>query len=147
MTPPAPDPPSGRWVRVCHRSNLEESRPFGTEVDEIQPDPRVCVVLHQGHPLAMLDRCPHRDLRVSGGLVRDGLLTCPGHFWRFALSDGRRTDLPTEQLNLYQTRTDEQGWVWALIPPPPEPVSIRQWLLDQAHTGQDDGPDLNRGSL
>jgi nitrite reductase/ring-hydroxylating ferredoxin subunit len=83
----------------------------------------------------MLDRCPHRDLRLSGGLVRDGLLTCPGHFWRFSLDDGRRTDLPTEQVSLYPTETDDQGWVWALVPVPAERVSIRQWLLEQARAG------------
>lgn len=137
MTGPFADPADGsaRWVRLCHRSRLEESRPLALDVPQIQPDPRVCLALNEGRPVAMLDRCPHRDLRLSGGLVRDGLLTCPGHFWRFSLDDGRRTDLPTEQVSLYPTETDDQGWVWALVPVPAERVSIRQWLLEQARAG------------
>jgi nitrite reductase/ring-hydroxylating ferredoxin subunit len=92
----------------------------------------VCVVQTADGPLAMLDRCPHRDIRLSGGVVRDGLLTCPGHFWRFDLTDGHRTDEPAQVLSLYPTRTDDDGWVWARLPASARRLSMREWLLEQA---------------
>ena len=128
----------GTWVRLCRVADIPDGLALALEIDSaLTPDPRVCVVSDADRPQAMLDRCPHRDVRLSGGVVRDGLLTCPGHFWRFSLTDGRRTDLPDEVATLYPTRLDDDGWVWALIPPPPRKMSMRQWLLQQARAGTD----------
>jgi nitrite reductase/ring-hydroxylating ferredoxin subunit len=35
------------------------------------------------------DRCPHEGHPLSMGLVRDGVLTCPWHNWKFDLGTGR----------------------------------------------------------
>ncbi|MEZ4474484.1 MAG: aromatic ring-hydroxylating dioxygenase subunit alpha [bacterium] len=37
----------------------------------------------EGRPAALLDRCPHRNVPLSGGKVADGCLECPYHGWRF----------------------------------------------------------------
>ena len=88
----------------------------------------------------MLDRCPHRDVRVSGGWSSDGLLTCPGHFWRFDLADGHRTDEPGQVLSLYPTRVTDDGWVGARLPEGARPMSMRAWLLEQARADSTPGP-------
>ncbi|MGI9023919.1 MAG: Rieske 2Fe-2S domain-containing protein [Acidimicrobiales bacterium] len=36
-----------------------------------------------GRPVALFDRCPHRNVPLSLGRVRDGLLECRYHGWRF----------------------------------------------------------------
>jgi len=36
-----------------------------------------------GQPVALLDRCPHRNFKLSQGHVKDGLLQCPYHGWVF----------------------------------------------------------------
>jgi phenylpropionate dioxygenase-like ring-hydroxylating dioxygenase large terminal subunit len=36
-----------------------------------------------GRPVALLDRCPHRNVPLSLGRVREGLLECRYHGWRF----------------------------------------------------------------
>lgn len=36
-----------------------------------------------GQAAALLDRCPHRGVRLSQGQIRGGCLTCPFHGWRF----------------------------------------------------------------
>ena len=40
----------------------------------------------QGNPAALVDRCPHRGVKLSLGKVKDGCIECPFHGWRF---DGR----------------------------------------------------------
>ena len=121
------------WVRVCPVESVEVDRPEGVLVGDSGTDrDRVCVARRgDGEPVAMLDRCPHRDIALSGGGGRDGLLTCPGHFWRFALEGGVRTDKPDEIVTLYPTRVVD-GWVEALLPPVPRPMGMREWLLEQA---------------
>ncbi|WP_395645466.1 Rieske 2Fe-2S domain-containing protein [Terricaulis sp.] len=39
-------------------------------------------------PAVLLDRCPHRNMALSRGRVREGAIECPYHGWRFA-QDGR----------------------------------------------------------
>jgi nitrite reductase/ring-hydroxylating ferredoxin subunit len=83
----------------------------------------------------MLDRCPHRDIPLSRGLVKDGMVTCPGHFWRFDVTTGERSDLPEVRTTLFPTRVTD-GWVEALLPPPAPRRSMREWLLAQARADE-----------
>ncbi len=128
------------WTRVCRLADVPDGSPLGVELRGEDETGLVCVVRAPDGVRAMLDRCPHRDIRVSGGLVRDGLLTCPGHFWRFDLVDGRRTDEPGQVLSLYPTRVADDGWVEAQLPEAATPVSMRAWLLEQARAGSTPDP-------
>ena len=47
----------------------------------------------RGGWLALEDRCPHRQVPLSAGCVRDGQLQCPYHGWRFG-ADGQLGALP-----------------------------------------------------
>ncbi len=129
------------WQRVCRAEEVPDDRPVaarvgGSTVDDQTPAADLVCVARTGDTLhAMLDRCPHREIRLSGGIVRDGLLTCPGHFWRFDLTDGRRTDEPDQVLPLYPTRVTGDGWVEVLVPEPAPALSMREWLLAQAREG------------
>lgn len=125
------------WERVCRVEDLLPGRPLGRIVgDSGQDRDRVCVVsTYDGEYVAMLDRCPHRDIALSGGIVKDDTLVCPGHFWRFDLHTGARTDAPDRGATVYQTRVVD-GWVEALLPPVQARQSMREWLLAQARAGQ-----------
>ena len=87
---------TGSWERLCLVEEVPRDRPLGLVVGDTGQDrDRVCVVTRpDGQFIAMLDRCPHRDIPLSGGLVKAGVLTCPGHFWCFDLETGRSTEPP-----------------------------------------------------
>ena len=123
------------WQRICRVEDLAPDQPIGVVIgDSGQDRDRVCVVRTQrGEPVAMLDRCPHRDIALSGGVVKDGTLTCPGHFWCFDLASGERTDAPAQAMTLYPTRVVD-GWVEAVVPPPARRQPMRAWLLAQARS-------------
>jgi len=124
---------SEQWHRACRVEAVAPERPVGVVVQNSDgADHRICVVGHPGGGfVALLDRCPHRDVELSRGLVKDGMLTCPGHFWRFDLTTGERSDLPEMRATVYPTRVID-GWVEVSLPPPPPRRSMREWLLDQA---------------
>lgn len=126
------------WTRVCPAAEVPHDAAHGVVVGE----DRVCLARDaDGTVVAMRDRCPHRDIALSGGLVRHGLLTCPGHFWRFDLADaGRRTDDPTYAATVYAARVDDEGWVWVELPEPERPMPMREWLLAQARAEQEGDP-------
>lgn len=135
MNPEVGPEVSVAWQRVCRLDDVENGHPTASVLavpgaqDGGAP---VCVVLRpDGGAVVMLDRCPHRDFPLSRGTVRDGVLVCSGHFWRFDLVTGERTDLPEQRATLYPTRVVD-GWVEAQVPPPPPRRSVREWLLAEA---------------
>ncbi|MFO7562637.1 MAG: aromatic ring-hydroxylating dioxygenase subunit alpha [Enhygromyxa sp.] len=74
----------------------------------------------QGDARALVDRCPHRGVRLSLGRVVEGCLECPYHGWRFA-GDGRCEHVPynptarRERLGAAAIPTVERGgliWVF-----------------------------------
>ena len=74
----------------------------------------------EGKLIAVFDRCPHRHAPLSGGVVRDGCLVCPYHFWKFDAegtcvnvpSLGARARLPAStSLAVMQVR-ELYGLVW-----------------------------------
>lgn len=40
------------------------------------------------------DVCPHAFWPLSEGIVRDGVLECPGHGWEFSVSTGHCLNAP-----------------------------------------------------
>ena len=48
-----------------------------------------------GEPVLLTDRCPHRGARLSLGRIREGVLQCPYHGWRFG-DDGRCVAIPAQ---------------------------------------------------
>ena len=45
-------------------------------------------------PVALLDRCLHRNMALSAGRVADGCIECPYHGWRYD-SRGRCVQVPS----------------------------------------------------
>jgi phenylpropionate dioxygenase-like ring-hydroxylating dioxygenase large terminal subunit len=98
-----------------------------------------------GGPAAFLDRCPHRNMPLSAGRVRDGEIECPYHGWRFA-ADGRCTltpgaDQPAAQRAEALPIIERAGLVWtnlardpAEFPALPSPIGDERfdgfwWLI------------------
>lgn len=115
------------WVRVCPVAELSERSARRFELR----GHAVCVSLADGLPRAIEDRCPHRDAALSGGLVQDGVVTCPGHFRRFDLRTGRCLTQTAEAVTTYPCRVTG-GWVHVDLGPAPPRVSLRDILLAHA---------------
>lgn len=92
----------------------------------------VMVVLVEGEPHALSDVCPHVGASLSGGIVKDGCVTCPSHLWRFSLTDGTRMGRSDVGVPVYSCRVTDDGWIEVAVPPA-EPVrSMRETLLAHA---------------
>ena len=122
-TPSSPDPP---WFRTVPRAALSER----TATRVVRNGRALCLALADGDPVAVEDVCAHRQTALSAGLVRDGILTCPGHFWRFDLRTGRCLNRD-EEVPAFACRTVE-GWVEVQVPDRAPPRSVREMLLAAA---------------
>ena len=114
-------------MRILRRDDLADGRPVRVLVND-QP---VLIALVDDEPYAISDTCPHNGLSLSQGVLRDGCITCPGHFWRFSLRDGSKQGGPTLAVPTYRCWV-EDDWIAVDVPPPPPPRSMREILLEHA---------------
>ncbi|WP_342249959.1 Rieske 2Fe-2S domain-containing protein [Sphingomonas sp. OTU376] len=94
----------------------------------------VVLFLSAGKPVVMLDRCPHRALKLSDGCVQGGTIACPYHGWRFG-ADGRCVEVPgSDAVPAVSARVlpveIRAGLVWTCLAETPPPFPRLPALLD-----------------
>lgn len=91
------------------------------------------VVVRVGDELrAFENRCVHQDSPIAGGLVRNGVLSCPLHFWRYHVADGQLIGSRRSLRRFPVEVVDGHGFV--LLPDPEPDVPLRQRLLARAQS-------------
>ena len=105
-----------QWFIACTSRELKR-KPLATALFGI---PIVLFRDAAGRPGALLDRCPHRNVRLSAGQVQsDGTLACPYHGWRFDAGGACRLipcrtqppDAKAQRAHAFPTR-EQDGFVW-----------------------------------
>jgi apoptosis-inducing factor 3 len=95
-------------------------------------DGQVVVVRVGGELRAFENRCLHQNSLLEDGIVRNGVLSCPLHFWRYRVDDGSligsKRSLPHFPIDVVD------GEAFVLVPDPPPPGTLREQLLDRART-------------
>jgi nitrite reductase/ring-hydroxylating ferredoxin subunit len=62
-----------------------------------------------GRFVAFENRCPHYNAPIGMGRIKDGIVTCPWHFFRFDIRSGEAVGLPsTMRLRMFPTLVNEQ---------------------------------------
>ncbi len=116
------------WFVACRSSELRR-RPLSLRLWGLP-----IVVFRAGDAVgALLDRCPHRNIPLSGGRVVEGTLQCPYHGWRFR-PDGACALVPglsgapgrAQAATGFPVR-EQQGfvWIWGDLDAPPEGEPFR----------------------
>jgi nitrite reductase/ring-hydroxylating ferredoxin subunit len=76
-------------------ANLPLARlPLNTAVRIEQEGMGIVLIRTDGKVCAYEDVCPHAFWPLSEGVVRDGVLECPGHGWEFNVDSGRCLNAP-----------------------------------------------------
>ncbi len=95
-------------------------------------DGRLLAVFRIGDEVVALDgACLHRGGPVAEGIVRDGVVTCPWHFWRYEVVSGELLGDRGQALRRYPT-TVRDGIVHVDLPPPDLELSWKDRLLRAA---------------
>jgi nitrite reductase/ring-hydroxylating ferredoxin subunit len=98
---------------------------------------RVFAVFEDGGKLYVTDgACPHNGGPLAEGLVRDGVVTCPWHWYGYELATGRCRTAMGYELRRYPVVVVD-GRPFASIPPAGPARSWSQIL--RAHARQDPG--------
>lgn len=95
----------------------------------------VLVAMVDGRPHAVADACLHKGVSLEGGVCKDGVVTCPSHWWRYDLRDGALQGSPGEYLDSYPCRIAD-GIVEVQMPEAAPALSLREQLLAHARSGR-----------
>lgn len=94
-------------------------------------DGRAVVVRVGDQAYAYRNECLHQASPLAGGLIKDGVITCPLHFWRYEAGTGAKCGEPELRLDSYPVRI-ESGTVLVELPEPGPSRSMREMMLDHA---------------
>ena len=81
---------------------------------------------------AYRNQCLHQESPLAGGIVRDGVLMCPLHFWRYDARTGRVTSGSSELERFPVEIVDGEAVV--LLPAERPRRSLRDELLERARS-------------
>lgn len=116
--------PERAWYPVCRSQQLGRKplkrRLLGQDL--------VLFRQQEGRAVALLDRCPHRNVPLSEGWVQRGTLVCPYHGWRFG-ERGECLEIPGRCAQRqrgahaapYFALREQQGLIWVYGRPREEP--------------------------
>lgn len=85
----------------------------------------------EGELRAIDDRCAHKGGSLAEGLLRDGIVTCPLHWWRYDLETGRRVASESVVQATYEVGV-AGGEVVVDVPDAAPAGSMRERLLRHA---------------
>ena len=95
----------------------------------------VLLALVDGELYAVDDACHHRGTALSGGLLRDGVVTCPAHFWQYDVRTGERHDTEGDALTSYPVEVVGDT-VEVTVPDATRAPTLRETLLAHAREGR-----------
>ena len=115
------------WFRAISDSEIPEGVAVGVIVDGRS----VLVARVDGVVCATTNVCPHAGAKLSGGVIKNGCITCPAHLWRFNLATGAKQSNDHVVLAVYPTR-ELDGFIDVDLPDRPIARSLREVLLAHA---------------
>lgn len=83
------------WYIAATSKELKKDKPLGAT---ILGESVVLFRDKDGKPVALRDRCLHRNARLSKGFIRNCQLVCPYHGWHYS-ETGKVTLIPSEGVN------------------------------------------------
>ena len=115
---------NGQWVAVTPIGDLPPGRSLAATAGGAD----VAVFNLDGELRAVEGRCLHKGGCLADGMVAEGVVTCPLHWWRYDLRTGERQGAPELRLACYPVRV-EDGRVEVLVPAALSELSLRERLL------------------
>jgi len=77
----------------------------------------ILLVRQGGEVFGLSNRCPHMGCTFEGGLLRDYLVMCPCHGWKFDIRNGQYTENAQTTLQTYLCKI-ENGKIFIEIEKP-----------------------------
>jgi nitrite reductase (NADH) small subunit len=94
---------AARWTRV---GSLDEIPRLGCRVVRGRDEDIAVFRTADDRVFAMHDRCPHKQGKLSQGIVHGASVTCPLHNWVIGLDDGHAKDPDLGSVRIVAVKRD-----------------------------------------
>jgi nitrite reductase (NADH) small subunit/3-phenylpropionate/trans-cinnamate dioxygenase ferredoxin subunit len=93
-----------RWFRVARTADIPEGRGRAVRVEGCS----VALLREGGKILAVADACPHMGASLADGTLREGVVTCPWHGWRYdgASGEGLAPARPWARVQTFEVKLE-----------------------------------------
>ena len=92
------------WIKIVEVENVPE---MGSRKVLIGEEEIVLFKTRDGSIFAINNICPHKQGKLSEGLVHEKMVTCPLHNWDIDLETGAVKDEKHECSKTYETKVEE----------------------------------------
>lgn len=92
------------WYKITETSNIPS---MGARVIEFEEKEIAIFKTKDGLIFAVSNICPHKQGKLSEGLVHEHQITCPLHNWDIDLSNGEAIGDDSGCTNIYETKINE----------------------------------------
>ena len=90
------------FVKVAQRGDLSD----GHGMLAVVKGTRVALFNCEGTIYAIRGTCPHMGGELWEGLLRDGIVSCPWHGWRFDVRTGKSPDAELVSVRTYAVKIE-----------------------------------------
>lgn len=92
------------WYKITQIENIPQ---MGSRIVEIL-DTQIAIFKTKSDEIfAINNTCPHKQGKLSEGLVHDKIVTCPLHNWDIDLESGEALGNDTGCTNVYETKIED----------------------------------------
>lgn len=92
------------WYKITQIENIPQ---MGSRIIEIL-DTQIAIFKTKNDEIfAINNTCPHKQGKLSEGLVHDKIVTCPLHNWDIDLASGEALGNDTGCTNVYETKIED----------------------------------------
>jgi len=93
-----------QFVRICSAAEVPSEGAKLVTFDQQE----LAIIAHNGKFYAVENRCPHKGGPLGLGPVKNGIITCPWHRFRFELETGKSVTNPAMRATVHRI-VIEQG--------------------------------------
>jgi nitrite reductase/ring-hydroxylating ferredoxin subunit len=106
------------WRYVCRMKELPpgKSEQF-TIRDEKQSKIEIAVFNVKGKFHAISNTCKHEGGPLSQGILKEKIVTCPWHGWKYSIIDGKAPHKGGDSVNSYETKVIDDEEIYVNIIP------------------------------
>jgi 3-phenylpropionate/trans-cinnamate dioxygenase ferredoxin subunit len=89
------------WVKVLDKAPQE-----GTMIEVIVDEKDLFIAQSEGNLFCALNRCPHEDIKLTLGCIKDKRIKCSLHGYSFDLENGDSGDEDVDRLQIFNIKQE-----------------------------------------
>ncbi|WP_121627157.1 nitrite reductase small subunit NirD [Poseidonibacter antarcticus] len=93
-----------KWIKITQTENIPE---MGSRVIQYGELEIAVFKTRDGSIFAINNQCPHKQGKLSEGLVHDHVVTCPMHNWDIDLKSGKALGNDNGCTNTYESKIED----------------------------------------